>query len=162
MKTIVMSVKQAKELYTQNPQFRNTILSTFTDEELGIEVVLRDWKELDFKNTYYPKYSGKIDKDSCSYDWYDKHLNTPTENHAKSILAFAKLSMLMADLGEECKVDWNDKSTPKYCIECYPNPNTLNIEPYYITKHFLTFKTKKTAERFRDKHRELIKDYYGY
>lgn len=156
MKTIKLSVEQAKELYNTNKEFRSTILHEFTDNELGIEPILRDWEDLDFLNTFYPMHNGWIDKQINLA--YAPFLNVPTEKHAKSMFAFAKLSMLMADLGDECNVDWSNCDEIKHVVYCYKNKPTK--ESFNVSSHFLAFKTELIRNRFLAKHEQLIKDYF--
>lgn len=73
------------------------------------------------------------------------------------MIAYAKLAMLMADLGEECNVDWNDYSQIKYCIFKYKNELTKKL--LVSSNNFLAFKTKKIRDAFFDKHEQLIKEY---
>lgn len=159
-KAIELTIEQAIELYKQNPEYRTNILSTFTDEELGLEVRMRSWEELDFTNVYVPSRSGQID--TYIKQTYDRDLSTPSEKHALSMIAFAKLSMLMKDLGSECEVDWNDVDTLKHCIKYSQKTNLVYLSYCYTSKHFLAFKSEEKAIRFMVKHTELIKQYYGY
>ena len=143
MKTIKLSVEQARELYNTNKEFRDTILHEFTDSELGIEPLLRDYKHLDFNNTYAPK------------KYYD--LLVPSHKHCNSMIAFARLSMLMHDLGDECLHDWCDEDN-KYVIDCHANKIIT-----YVSYHFyylLAFKTESIRDAFLEKHERLIKDYF--
>lgn len=160
MKTITLSVEQAKSLYNTNKELRSTILHDFTDSELGIEIELREWEDLKFFNSLYPIHNGNIYKQINLA--YAPFLNVPTEKHAKALIAFAKLSMLMDDLGDECNVNWSERSEIKYTIERYKNEL---ISEYYDftsshTYQFLAFKTKSIRNRFLDKHKQLIKDYF--
>ena len=127
-------------------------------KDFGIEeeIVLRDLEELDFKGTYYPTHGGKITNNDEKFDYMS--LNVPTEKHAKSMLAYAKLSMLMADLGEECNVDWGNLSSDKYCIR--RTKKILVKEKFQSHYQFLAFKTEKIRDLFFDKHCDLIKDYF--
>lgn len=156
MKTIKLSVEQAKELYNTNKEFRSTILHEFTDSELGIEPILRDWEDLEFLNTFYSLHNGKIGK-HIDPIIYAPFLNVPTEKHAKSMIAFAKLSMLMADLGDECNVDWLNYNN-KYIL--YVSENKICKDFFCGVYHFLAFKTESIRDAFLKKHERLIKDYF--
>lgn len=158
MKNIQLTTEQALELYKTNPEYRDTLLSVFTDEELNIKPMLRDWEDLDFLNTYYPQYSGKIyfqTKRGCIESMY---LQVPSEKHAKSMIAFAKLSMLMNDLGDECRMDWENKNQTKYVVFRYGN--ILAKDTLYCSYTLLAFKTKSIRDAFFEKHHELIKEYF--
>lgn len=158
MKTIKLSVEQAKELYNTNKEFRTTILHEFTDTELGIEPILRDWEDLEFKDTYCSTSKGDVFKQE-EHNYHDLcYLNVPTEKHAKSMIAFAKLSMLMVDLGDECNVDWSNVDQRKYSI--IRENNHIQGFMSHLFFEFLAFKTKSIRDAFLEKHERLIKDYF--
>ncbi len=79
-----------------------------------------------------------------------------TEKQARSSLAMAQLSQLMAYLGDECDVDWNDAS-----LKCtiYKFQNSIRADINRHMYQFLAFKTAKVRDAFLEKHKELIKDY---
>ena len=155
MKTIKLSVEQAKELYNTNKEFRNTILHEFTDSELGIVPILKNWEDLEFENKVYPNYYGDINV--IHINSKPAQLAVPTKKHAKSMIAFAKLSMLIHDLEDECNVDWNNEDV-KYVIDCYKN--TISKGLSHLANCFLAFKKKSIRDAFLDKHERLIKDYF--
>ena len=156
-----LSLEQAQKLYKEQPEMRELLLTTFSKDELE-EVGLRDWEEairnmnyLYFVNAYSEIRDISVPRAIMPNG---SNLNlVPSEKHAKSILAFCQLSILMNDLGDECKVDWSDKST-KYCI--YRYINTVRISLWCHSYEFLAFKTKTVAKAFLKKHEELIKDYF--
>lgn len=154
MKTIKLSVEQARELYNTNKEFRNTILHEFTDAELGIEPLLRDWEDLDFKDNYSVDLKGNIIHHIGNIQ---THLNVPTEKHAKSLVAFAKLSLLMRDLGDECNFDWGNV-LDRHVIE--RQKYTIITYVAYHSYFFLAFKTESIRDAFLEKHERLIKDYF--
>lgn len=157
MKNIQLTKEQALELYKTNPEYRDTLLSVFTDEELNIKPVLRDWEDLDFNNSFYPDHIGRTFKQNVRLN-NAGCLNVPSEKHAKSMIAFAKLSMLMNDLGNECRVDWNDQNQIKHVIERIENDVILS--PRKTEWCFLAFKTLRTRDYFVEKHYQLIKEYF--
>lgn len=145
---INLTIEQAKEFIPKDKW-----------KEFGIEeeIVLRDWKELDFENSFYPEFNGRVIGQTASiYSDTTLCLNVPTEKHAKSMLAFAKLSMLMADLGDECNVDWTSNKE-KYTI--IPEENYVRKCVSFSNNKFLAFKTEKIRDAFYEKHYELIKEY---
>lgn len=156
-KTIQLTTEQAQELYIQNPYFRSTILSEFTDEELGIEKVIKDWVELDFIDGWYVSDGSRIvalkKVSTCA-----GHKNIfATEKQAKSALAMAQLSQLMKDLGDECDVS---RTTNKYHYVIYREADRLNASASYSTFWFLAFKTASVRDKFMEKHEQLIKEYF--
>lgn len=158
-KNIELTVEQAKYLYSTHPEYRKTLLSVFSDEELGITPILRDWEEVigSLTDSYYPTCSGNIEEDKTGII-LNSHTNVPTIKHAKSMLAFAKLSILMNDLGDECDVDWIDYGKCKYTI--VRRNNRIIKGETRSSYQFLAFKTESIRDAFLEKHEQLIKDYY--
>lgn len=157
MKNIQLTTEQALELYKTNPEYRNTLLSVFTDEELNIKPVLRDWEDLNFSNTYYPEYNGNITLQNIVLFNKALNLNVPSKKHAKSMIAFAKLSMLMNDLGDKCRVDWT-LGDDKFII--YKTGKNLGTGATSTNYQFLSFKTRSIRDAFFEKHQDLIKEYF--
>ena len=166
-KAILMTAEQAKSLYEQNKSFRNTLLSEFTDEELGIGLILKDWHELGKSK---PGRSNKviegwwISSDSVLTEFGNASLEDvnrnifATQKQAISTLAMAQLSQLMADLGDECDVDWGGDIALKYTIVRFGGVllKGKSVKEF----QFLTFKTESVRDAFFKKHEELIKQYY--
>jgi len=157
-KNIKLSIQQAKNLYKSNPEYRNTLLSVFTDVELGIEPIMKSWDELymDLCGFYISSDSEVKEVSNISLNLANRNI-FKTEKQARSSLAMAQLSQLMAYLGDECDIDWNDASA-KYIIERRGGSIIGSIRT--ITYAFLAFKTAKIRKAFLEKHEELIKDYF--
>ena len=157
-KTITLTVQQAKELYEKDNSFRTTILSEFTDGELGIKKELRGWSELgNSLKGFYIGENSHIKEANCLINLFHRNVFA-TKKQAESALAMAQLSQLMADLGDECDVDWSDNSYNKYCITRIGNH--IHATNYYTIYEFLAFKTESVRDAFLEKHEELIKQYF--
>ena len=158
-RTITLTVQQAKELYEKDNSFRDTLLSEFTDVELGIEKELRSWDGLHRIGGYYIDDDSDVIELNLFHETAIDNKNIfKTEKQALSSLAMAQLSQLMADLGDECDVDWGDESERKWTISRYNN--ALEVEQAWGIFNFLAFKTKATRDAFLEKHEELIKQYF--
>jgi hypothetical protein len=83
-----------------------------------------------------------------------------TENQAKSSLAMAKLSQLMAVYNNGWQADWNDEDESKFCIVFYDG--AIRVDSLCSTKRFLAFKTKEIAEEFLENFREDIETYFNF
>lgn len=147
-KQIKLTSEQAKELYNLQPNLRNNLLSDFSDEELGIKPILKDWKDLDFKGSYYPNYGGDIRSDKAGLR--DIHLNSPTKATVKMTFATAQLAMLLHDLP---KGNW---AIIRYDDQLEVRAIPLEDKTFY----FLSFDSENLADAFLEKHERLIKDYY--
>ena len=157
-KTITLTTEQAKELYEKDNSFRTTILSEFTDSELGIKKELKRWRELGFIDGAYIESDATITiAETNPTDTHGKNIFA-TKKQAESALAMAQLSQLMADLGDECDIDWGLHSGLKYVI--YRWNNEIETVSVSSTHYFLSFKTKKVRDAFLEKHEELIKQYF--
>ena len=156
-RTITLTVEQAKELYEQDNSFRTTILSEFTDVELGIKKELKRWEELGVFDGFYIDSACCIEETLENSPTYDMRDIFATEKQAMSALAMAQLSQLMADLGDECDVDWSSNST-KYILN--RSNKTIDSNYTYHEYYFLAFKTESVRDAFLEKHEELIKQYF--
>ena len=156
-RTITLTVQQAKELYEQDNSFRETLLSEFSDVELGIKKELKKWRELGFIDGVYIASDATITiAETNPTDTHGKNIFA-TKKQAESALAMAQLSQLMADLGDECEVDWGSNST-KYILN--RSNKTIDSNYTYHEYHFLAFKTESVRDAFLEKHEELIKQYF--
>ena len=158
-RTITLTVQQAKELYEKDNSFRDTLLSEFTDVELGIEKELRSWDGLHRIGGYYIDDDSDVIELNLFHETAIDNKNIfKTEKQALSSLAMAQLSQLMADLGDECDVDWENPSQLKHTIVA-----SFNIIERGRTVHlnrFLAFKAEEVRNAFLEKHEELIKQYF--
>jgi hypothetical protein len=108
-------------------------------------------------------------------NWYSQIVNIDTgpvnttpdnrfifsdEKHAKSALAIAQISQLMPYYGGSVTAEeWNNPSTPKYCIEKHFN-NICSVT-IYGTYTFLAFHTYEQRDKFMSypENIQLVKDY---
>ena len=96
-----------------------------------------------------------------SHKWKDSNLNVfATEKQAKSALAMAQISQIMANDerfgGVVTDEEWNNNHLEKYCII------RINDEIKYInicTYAFLAFHTIKQRDLFLKENEDLVKDY---
>lgn len=151
------NIEQARQLYKTNPEYRNTLLSEYSDEELGIKKELKSWEELEKIKGYYINNQSEVTGVEKNLEDKDRNIFA-TEKQAKSALAMAQLSQLMKDLGDECDVDWNDSGEQKYCI--YRRGNEVVKDWFWNNYYFLAFRTAKVRSIFLEKHLDLIKEYF--
>lgn len=158
MKNIELSVEQAKQLYLEHPEWRDTVLSNFSDVELDIKPQFPiSVEKLDPIDGWW------IDVDSC-IKWTDSI--TPPESlsmfatpeQARSALAFAQLSQLAKVMNQGWEHDWNGEMAG-WTVE-YHTKDKLCVDIYWLKKHHITFKTKELAEFSLERHRQLWEDYW--
>lgn len=155
-KNIEMSLKQARIYYKESNDvaFKNMLEENFGKENL----ISITWESLEEISGYYITNNSTH---QTNYSIHDRNIFA-TENQAKSCLAMAQLSQLMLIYNGDWVPNWNNGNENKYCIQCDAVEGKLNISLYNYIKHFLAFKTNKTAENFMREQNDLIKEYYSY
>ena len=158
-KAVLMTAEQAKSLYNKDNSFRDTLLSEFTDYELGIKPKMKSWEDLRCFTGYWMTGYGSVVHEyhnlTCIQEYKGLYA---TEKQLKSAYAMAQLSQLMKDLGSECEVDWGGRNHYKYVIDRqYYKLHTTTADRTY---HFLAFRTPEVRDAFLEKHEELIKQYF--
>ena len=131
-------------------------------ESLTLTKIQKRWRGDDDENAIVSGYF--IDRDSriVQYSGYDipsDHNIFATEKQAKSALAMAQISQIMANDerfgGVITDEEWNINK--KYII--IRRGNNLGIETRYCYE-YLAFHTNEQAELFLKENEDLIKDYY--
>ena len=140
-RNVKVSLETAKRWYEQGGEFKEMALSAFTEAELN--PVRNEW-ERKLNGTvitgYYIGLSSGIygRKITCSNS--DKS-TFKTEKQAKSALAYAQLTQLMAlpEYNGDWVPDWSDDCEEKYIIKRVRN----SIESYAFSNahHPISFKT---------------------
>ena len=155
-----MSLEVARQLYKEKPELRVWLLENFTKSEL--ENDLKTWEELGKISGYCISFVGNDIVEVQDTEAYK--VVYATEKQAKSAFAYAQLTQLMKDLGEECNVDWSNKNQIKFCIThktCAKEfQKELQLDGWYTVVHFLAFRTPEMAAKFMEKHEKLIKEYF--
>jgi hypothetical protein len=156
---IKLSLETATRWYNGNDnELKELALQTFP--ELAIKKLPKSWEELGKISGYYMTKDSEI-KDIQSLSTYTNNYNIfVTENQAKSAIAMAKLSQVMAVYNDGWVADWNDKSQKKWSI--YFFKDSIVINELQNTKNFLMFKTQKIAEEFLNNFREDIETYFNF
>lgn len=82
-----------------------------------------------------------------------------TEKQAKSALAYAQLTQLMAlpEYNGDWVPDWENDSQKKFCI--VPSKENLQIEIFREYKQKICFKSMVLAERFFENNFDLLKQF---
>jgi len=164
MKTIKLSNEQATELFLRNPEFRTTILSDFSDSDLGIAILRpKSWSELKSIKGYYVTNSSGILEVDNPLEYKGGFENTvPTKADAKSILALSQLLQLANNLNGNEDIDWKDSHTTKFSV--YYNHRDAELRTTWANSHqsdILLFRREEEAEFSAKYHKDLWLDYYG-
>jgi hypothetical protein len=135
-------------------------LAIHTYPELKNPKLPNSWYDLkNISGFYTDKYSATL-KSEGIYTTDENRNVFATENQAKSALAMAKLSQVMAVYNDGWVADWSDLRQDKYCI-CIKDKK-IQVLLYFGIKHFLAFKTKELAKEFLEIFREDIETYYNF
>lgn len=153
-KNIEMSVEQARELYKQHPEFRNTLLSVFTDNELGIYKPITP----DLLNTMpfgarQIWMSGEI-TEVMGHKEYREFNIYPSESYAKSAIAFNKLCKLCYYYNQNTEVN-----KAGYSVDCDSN-GRLYVCTYIQLSRPLLFNSLEDAKKCLKDNEQLWKEYY--
>jgi len=81
-----------------------------------------------------------------------------TESQAKSALAKAQLSQLMAVYNDGWEPDWSRENRKKYTIK--RSYTFLVVGSTYVEYRFLALKTADLRDKFFENHEALIKEYF--
>lgn len=163
-KQIKLTLTQARNLYKSNPEYRDTLLSVFTDKELGIKSGYpKSFNDLEEIQGFWIDKNSNIESFSSQDPLMDfdkiKDKNVfATEKQAKSALAFAQLSQLAKKMNGYWAIDWNNSSQTKHTI--FRTMNGLHLSNYTIVYKSIVFQTKEMAEFSLKHHEQLWKDYY--
>jgi len=152
MKTIQLSIEQAKEMFGKDEVMDKLLLANFP--ELHNPKLPKKYEDLE-------KISGCIiNTDSsilagCMYNANNNNYNLfRTFKEAESAIAKAKLSQLMAVYRGDWVPDWSDDNQDKWCIERMGM--ILNVDYRSSSYGYLSFPTRELAELFLQNFKEDI------
>lgn len=158
-RNVKVSIETAKRWYEQGGEFKEMALSAFTESELN--PVRNEWGSKFVGENIQGFYIG-IDGDIYmeeSIANYSEKATFKTEKQAKSALAYAQLTQLMAL--PEYNGDWVPDlsiSEAKYVIRRYKNE--IEFDNFSGTYHKITFKTWQIREKFYQNNYDLLKEYF--
>lgn len=158
-RNVKVSLETAKRWYEQGGEFKEMALSAFTEAELN--PVRNEWwskfigKEI---KGYYSKNSKILEAQGNCYSKCKDIFRT--EKQAKSALAYAQLTQLMAlpEYNGDWVPDWNNETELKYVIKRSHNNiiASTNAVEYFI----ISFKSSVIRDRFLENNYDLLKEYF--
>jgi len=157
-KQITLTLEQTRELYGKNPEMDKLLLANFTKDDLIKKELPKTWSELEKIDGYYLE-DGQIKEaifDTTVKNYYRHRFYNQKE--AKSALAMAQLSQLMAVYNDGWVPDWENDKDCKYVIFRGQGP-ALKVDSYYYSYNYLAFKSFVIRNEFLLNFRDLIKDY---
>ena len=168
-RNVEITLETAQRWYGQGGEFKEMALSAYTEAELNH--VRNEWEN---------RFVGKkikgyfIDHDESSINFFDSEESQfidddgissdcknifKTEKQAKSALAYAQLTQLMAlpEYNGNWVPDWENDSEKKFCI--IPLKEELKIEAFCMCRQKICFKNMGLAERFMENNFDLLKQF---
>ena len=159
-RNVKVSLETAKRWYEQGGEFKEMALSAFTEAELN--PVRNEWESKFMENNIKGCYIGR-DSIISHLDYIaskSKKGTFKTEKQAKSALAYAQLTQLMAlpEYNGNWVPDWSDDCEAKYIIRRVRNE--IDTDYYSITHHHISFKSAEIRDKFLENNYDLLKEYF--
>lgn len=160
-RNVKVTLETAQRWYQQGGEFKEMALSAYTEAELN--PIKNEWesKAIDHGNKFV---SGWYLGDDYVYKETNEE-NTDrstfkTEKQAKSALAYAQLTQLMAlpEYNGDWVADWNNSHQDKYSI--YRVRRIMEIWNYSAVYYPIHFKSREISERFLKNNIDLLKQYF--
>lgn len=159
-RNVKITLETAKRWYEQGGEFKEMALSAFTESELN--PIRNEWESKFIENNIKGCYIGR-DSIISHLDYIaskSKKGTFKTEKQAKSALAYAQLTQLMAlpEYNGDWVPDWNNGLVWKYSIVrsgsgIYRGSCGQNYEP-------ISFKSSEIRDKFLENNLDLLKEYF--
>lgn len=112
-------------------------------------------------NGYYIKYDGRISDQYYGTNLRENYGIFATEKQAKSALAMARISQIMANDerfgGVVTDKEWNDGDIPKHIIRrCQ---HGIKEDMAFLGYYFIAFHTYQQRDLFLEENEDLVRDY---
>ena len=159
-RNVKVTLETAQRWHGQGGEFKEMALSAYTEAELN--PIKNEWesKVIDYGTKFI---SGWYLGDDYVYKETNEE-NTDrstfkTEKQAKSALAYAQLTQLMAlpEYNGDWVPDWSDDDD-KFVIIRYCDK--IDSDYYSKTHHFLAFKSEEIRDKFIENNYDLLKEYF--
>ena len=165
---ITLSLETAKEWYNKGGELKEVALQAYSEGELKPKPLVRSWEDAfngygcwvgpDAKLEAYPNSGGGPNGNASVITSDSNKGMFRTKAHAKSALAFAQLSHIVADANGDWMPDWSLSCERKYSIDS--TDSGLRADPCGGLFHHLPMKSKKIAEECLRLHPKLWADYW--
>lgn len=160
-RNVKITLETAKRWYEQGGEFKEMALSAFTESELN--PIRNEWVSkfigVKIAGFYIAQVSEIRDFEESIANKTDINL-FKTEKQAKSALAYAQLTQLMAlpEYNGDWVPDWKNRTQLKHCIEM-DSMNIVSVT-FYTAYSKLSFKTIEIRNRFLENNLDLLKEYF--
>lgn len=158
-RNVKVTLETAQRWYQQDGEFKEMALSAYTESELNL--VRNEWESKFVGNDIEGYYIDSMSRtQGIAGTCFCACKNTfKTEKQAKSALAYAQLTQLMAlpEYNGDWIADWTNGSS-KYCI--IPINKELKIDFFYEYAQKICFKSEELAKLFFSNNIDLLKQYF--
>ena len=151
-RTIELSLDTARRWYEQGGELKEMALGAFDEKKLIDYRLPKTWEE-------YRKMKGdEGEKANAALNFAYTSINSafPDYHDTQKHIALMKLHLLRDEYRIGWVPEWGNIDESKFVIEMVENE--LTVENYGITRHFLAFQDKKTANEFLTNFRDLIEE----
>lgn len=158
-RNVKITLETAKRWYEQGGEFKEMALSAFTEFELN--PIRNEWESKfigkEIKGYYSTNSKILESKGNCSNKCKDIF---KTEKQAKSALAYAQLTQLMAlpEYNGDWVPDWRNDDECKYVIMRYGN--VIGIHSCINIHYTISFKSAEIRDKFLENNLDLLKEYF--
>ena len=159
-RNVKISLDKAREWYKQGGELKELALSAFSEKEITESALPNTWEE--FCKMYpvkddewYISASSNIIRMSQGkrYTFYNCNI-LPSLQSAKAHLAYMQLHQLRDCYRLGWVPDWKNENQNKWVI--FYVYNKYIIESFAFSSRFLSFQSKKIAEKFLNNFKDLI------
>ena len=161
-RNVKVSIETAKRWYEQGGEFKEMALSAFTEAELN--PVRNEWEDkiIAYGTKFISGwYLGSDDVFKETNEENTDKSTYKTEKQAKSALAYAQLTQLMAlpEYNGDWVPDW-DSCSDKFIIGRYSTG--FDVDCDCLTKQYypISFKSKAIRDKFLENNYDLLKEYF--
>lgn len=159
-RNVKLSLETAKRWYEQDGEFKEMALSAFTEAEMN--PIRNEWEDriTAYGTRFVPGwYLGANSVYKETNEENTDRSTFKTEKQAKSALAYAQLTQLMAlpEYNGDWVPDWNDDNI-KFIIGRFGN--IIDVDNYLKLHHFIAFKSEEIRDKFFENNLDLLKEYF--
>ena len=158
-RNVKISLDKAREWYNQGGELKELALSAFTENEITTSTLPNTWEEFckmyPIINEWYIDSNSNLTKFICGKRFYKVNKNVlPSQQAAEQHLAYMMLHQLRDCYRQGWVPDWSDGHKNKSCIIF--SEGNYHIDNYCLYIRFLSFQSKKIAEKFLNNFKGLI------
>ena len=159
-RNVKISLERARDWYNKGGELKEIALSAFTEKEIKEIVLPNSWEEFcklyPIKEEEYYIELNSIPTEvpiGERFDHDDKNI-LPSKKAAEAHLALMQLHQLRDCYRQGWVPDWSDGRKNKSCIIF--SEGNYHIDNYCLYIRFLSFQSKKIAEKFLNNFKDLI------